>query len=133
MFSNFKLLRVLKLLKLIKLSRLKVLITRIEDHMSNEKLISLVLIIKLLFYLLLIAHLFACIMFSISVGNLSPNTMIYQMPTKSDEVLDSNIEFYISSLYWPLRHGINRLRAVPSNISQLRLSIFQEKYNFLQL
>ena len=100
MLGFLKLLRELKLFKLVKLARLKVLISRIEDHMSNEKLVSLVTIIKLLFYLFLIAHVFACIMFSVSLGDLSPNTMIYQMATKSEEILESNTEFYITSLYW---------------------------------
>lgn len=100
MLGLFKLLRVSRLFKLVKLARLKVLISRIEDHMSNEKLVSTVAILKLLFYLFLIAHLFACIMFSVSLGDLSPSTMAYQMATKSDEIIESQVEFYVASLYW---------------------------------
>ena len=96
----FILIRNLRLLKLIRLSRLKVLFLRIEDQISNEKFLPVVTIFKLLLYLFFIAHFLACIIFSISSNDLSPNTIIYQMTCKSDELLMTNADFYITTIYW---------------------------------
>ena len=90
------------LLKLIRLSRLKVLFLRIEDQISNEKFLPVVAIFKLLLYLFFIAHFLACIIFSISLSDLSPNTIIYQMTCKSEELLLTSIDLYITSVYWAI-------------------------------
>lgn len=96
----FKLARELKLLKLVRLSQLKTLIFRLEDQIANEKFVSLLMILKLLLYLFLIAHFFACIMFSISSTDLGPNSFISSMSNKSYEATESTSDFYITSLYW---------------------------------
>jgi Ion transport protein/Cyclic nucleotide-binding domain len=95
-----KFLRVFKLFKLVRLAKLRVLIFRIEDQIANQSIISLITILKLLLYLLLLAHFFACMMFYISSANLNPNSFITRIEYESDELNISTLQLYVSSLYW---------------------------------
>lgn len=98
--SFFKLVRVIKLLKLVRLVKLKMLIFRIEDQIANQTLINFMIVLKLLVYLFLIAHFFACMMFSISSSDMSPDGFTNLIVNKSDKPIVSADELYVSSLYW---------------------------------
>ncbi|OMJ76239.1 hypothetical protein SteCoe_24415 [Stentor coeruleus] len=100
LFSFFKLVRVAKLLKLIRLAKLKILIFRIEDQIANQTLINLMIVLKLLVYLFLIAHFFACMMFLISSSDMSPDGFANLIVNKCDKPVLSPDELYVSSLYW---------------------------------
>ncbi|OMJ95197.1 hypothetical protein SteCoe_1398 [Stentor coeruleus] len=100
LFSFFKFIRVLKLFKLVRLVKLRMLIFRIEDQIANETLITFITVMKLLLYLFLIAHFFACTMFSISSLEMSPDSFINLIVNKSDKPIVDSGELYVSSLYW---------------------------------
>ena len=102
LFKYIKVIRVLKLVKLIRLTKLKVMIIKIKDRISNKKLLSLITVIKLLLYLFLVAHFYACLMFSVSSDSMDPDTFAYGIINKSDEIVSSNAELYITCLYWAL-------------------------------
>lgn len=97
-----KIIRVLKLLKLIRLTKLKIMIIKIKDRISNKKVLSLITVFKLLIYLLLVAHFYACLMYSVSYDNLDPDSFEYIIVNKSDEKITSNSEMYITCLYWAI-------------------------------
>ena len=75
------------------------MILKIEDRISNKKVLSLLTIFKLLLYMLLCAHFFACMMYTISSDNMNPNCFISQIIKKSDEYVYSVNEMYVSCLY----------------------------------
>lgn len=97
-----RVLRVLKLLKLIRLTKLKIMIIKIKDRIANKKLLAMITVFKLLLYLFLIAHTFACTMYSVSSENLEPDSFLYGIINKSDNQISSETELYISCLYWAI-------------------------------
>jgi hyperpolarization activated cyclic nucleotide-gated potassium channel 2 len=97
-----RVLRVLKLLKLIRLTKLKFMIIKIKDRISNKTILSFITVGKLLLYLFLIAHSFACTMYSVSSENLEPESFLYGIINKSGKEIISKTELYISCLYWAL-------------------------------
>ncbi|OMJ66710.1 hypothetical protein SteCoe_36361 [Stentor coeruleus] len=100
LLKYIRILRVLKLIKLIRLTKLKLMIIRIQDRISNKKILSLITVFKLLLYLFLIAHFFACIMFSVSSENMGPDTFVAGIVNKSDMLVLKNNDLYVSCLYW---------------------------------
>lgn len=100
LLKYIRILRVLKLIKLIRLTKLKIMIIRIQDRISSKKILSLITVFKLLLYLFLIAHFFACIMFSVSSENMGPDTFVAGIVNKSDMLVIENDDLYVSCLYW---------------------------------
>ena len=62
----------------------------------------MITVFKLLLYLLLIAHFFACIMYSVSSDNMSPQSFMYLVLNKTGRQLTSSGEIYLTCLYWAL-------------------------------
>ena len=87
-------------MKLIKLSKLKYSIAKIEDKFTNKKLLATVLILKLQIYLFILAHLFGCLMYTISKDDLSPNTFANEIINNSGEFVTDLGGVYLSCIYW---------------------------------
>lgn len=102
LLKYIRVVRVLKLIKLIRLTKLKVMIIKIKDRISNKKLLSYITVFKLLLYLFLVAHFYACLIYSVSSDSLSPDTFVYIIANKADERVESNGELYVTCLYWAL-------------------------------
>ena len=94
------LIALLKMVKLLRLVRLQVVLYRIEDQIFNEKFIYLMTIFKLLLYLFIIGHFFACLMFAVSSSKLEPDCFISSIINKSDNWSYNVLEMYVSTLYW---------------------------------
>jgi hypothetical protein len=94
------LIALLKMIKLLRLVRLQMVLYRIEDQIFNEKFIYLMMIFKLLLYLFIIGHFFACLMFSVSNSQLQPDSFISAILNKSGNADLEVSEIYVSSLYW---------------------------------
>ena len=88
------------MVKLLRLVRLQVVLYRIEDQIFNEKFIYLMTIFKLLLYLFIIGHFFACLMYAVSNSRLEPDCFISSIINKSDYWSYSVPEIYVSTLYW---------------------------------
>lgn len=95
-----RILRVLKLIKLVRLTKLKIMILQIEERISNKKILALSNILKLLMYMVLVAHFIACIMYSVASENLSPEGFVYKMLNTSSRQIFSIEDIYVTCLYW---------------------------------
>lgn len=100
LLQYFRIIRGVKLIKLANLTKLKFMILKIQDRISNKKILSFINVLKLLLYLFLVAHFFACVMFSVSATDLSPYSFVSEIANKSEETIYSNKDFYISCMYW---------------------------------
>jgi hypothetical protein len=93
-----RIIRVLKLVRLIRLTKLKFMIIKIQDRISNKKVLTLITVIKLMLYLFLIANFFACIMFSVSSEDMTPGSFISEIVNRTDKPDYDHL--YASCLYW---------------------------------
>jgi hypothetical protein len=96
-FSNQVLSKLLKLFRLVRLTRIEKALLEVEGRLIRQTSFFLLKIVKIFYYLFLVANGTACLMFFVSSRNLEPDSFVGLMQNR-DEIETRDV--YVTSLYW---------------------------------
>ena len=90
-------LKLLKLFRLLRLSRVEKVIIKVEDRLTSQTNFFILKVMKILYYLFLVANATACLMYLVSSQSMAPDSFISLI---SDQGATEPNELYVASLYW---------------------------------